>query len=353
MSGRLENLPTLPVFFKLRDRRVLLAGGGEPAVWKAELLCAAGARVAVVGTDICSALEDLATELGPEALHLQHRPWVDADFTDAAMALGAIEVDDEAERFAAAAHRAGVPVNVIDKPAFCDFQFGTLVVRSPLVLAITTDGAAPVFGQALRARLEAWMPEGLRAWAQAAKDWRPAVQDRGWSFRNRRRFWEVFADRALEEADRPPTEADRAACFDAVEAEAAHQGGSVTLVGSGPGRTECLTFAAARRLQTAEVLLYDAEVPAVVVGLGRREAEKRLVASEEAGTAMALAEASHGRRVIWLGSGNPATCIRWQERNRTLLAAGIPCTVEAGLSSCPRCARQCGVALAAPEASSM
>ena len=74
--------------------------------------------------------------------------------------------------FAAAARAVGVPVNVIDKPAFCDFAFGAIVNRSPLVIGISTDGAAPVFAQAIRAKLEALLPKGFADWAAAAARWR-------------------------------------------------------------------------------------------------------------------------------------------------------------------------------------
>src|SRR5262249_10587360 len=92
----------------------------------------------------------------------------------AAFAVAAGE-DDEAQRFATAARAAGVPVNVIDKPAFSDFSFGSIVNRSPLVVGISTDGAAPVFGQAIRAKLEALIPQGFARWAEAARRWRPRV----------------------------------------------------------------------------------------------------------------------------------------------------------------------------------
>ena len=65
----------------------------------------------------------------------------------------------------AAARAAGVPVNVIDKPTFCTFQFGAIVNRSPLVIGISTGGAAPVFGQAIRSRIEALLPAGFARWA--------------------------------------------------------------------------------------------------------------------------------------------------------------------------------------------
>ena len=68
-----------------------------------------------------------------------------------------------------------MPVNVIDKPAFCTFQFGAIVNRSPLVVGISTDGAAPIFGQAMRSRIEALLPAGFARWAAAAKRWRADV----------------------------------------------------------------------------------------------------------------------------------------------------------------------------------
>src|SRR5205814_1203146 len=131
-----------------------------------------------------------------------------ADFSIAALAIGAFADDTDAAAFAALARRAGVPVNVIDKPAFCDFSFGAIVNRSPLVIGISTDGAAPVFGQAIRAKLEAMIPRGFARWAEAARRWRPRVLALALSFRERRRFWERFTERAVAQPDRVPAESD-------------------------------------------------------------------------------------------------------------------------------------------------
>ena len=118
-------------------------------------------------------------------------------FAGAAIAIGAFEDDESAAAFAAAARAAGVPVNVIDKPAFCDFSFGAIVNRSPLVIGISTDGAAPVFAQAIRAKLEALLPQGFAAWAAAAARWRNAVKASGLSFAGRRKFWQLFTAHAV------------------------------------------------------------------------------------------------------------------------------------------------------------
>ena len=173
---RMEPLARLPVFFALTGKRVVLAGGTASAAWKAELLSAAGAQVDVFAYDVSDELLALASDPPGGAVVLHMRAWNDDDLVGAALVIGALTTDDEASRFAAAAHAAGVPVNVIDKPAFCDFSFGSIVNRSPLVIGISTDGAAPVFAQAIRAKLEAMIPRGFARWADAARRWRSAVQ---------------------------------------------------------------------------------------------------------------------------------------------------------------------------------
>ena len=122
------------------------------------------------------------------------------DLKDAAIAIGAFEDDESAAAFASAARAAGVPVNVIDKPAFCDFSFGAIVNRSPLVIGISTDGAAPVFAQAIRAKLEALLPKGFADWAAAAARWRGALKLAGLSFAARRKFWQMFTAHAVAQS---------------------------------------------------------------------------------------------------------------------------------------------------------
>ena len=144
-------LATLPVFFKLAGRRVALAGGGDGAAWKAELLASTGALVSVYAPDPSAKLSELAARR--EAIRIEPRRWDPEDLNGAALAILETESDEEAKEFRAAAQAAGAPVNVVDRPEFCDFSFATIVNRSPLVVAISTDGAAPVFGQAIRARI--------------------------------------------------------------------------------------------------------------------------------------------------------------------------------------------------------
>jgi uroporphyrin-III C-methyltransferase/precorrin-2 dehydrogenase/sirohydrochlorin ferrochelatase len=195
-------LARLPVFYALEGKRVVLAGGSPAAAWKAELLSAAGAQVDVYADEISDDMLMLLAD-PPRGIVVHHqRAWVADDFRRATIAIGAFENDEGAASFAAAARAAGVPVNVIDKPAFCDFSFGAIVNRSPLVIGVSTDGAAPVFAQAIRAKLEAMLPKGFAAWAKAASAWRAAVQASGFTFAGRRAFWQRFTAQA---ARRPTT----------------------------------------------------------------------------------------------------------------------------------------------------
>ncbi|TMJ23877.1 MAG: uroporphyrinogen-III C-methyltransferase, partial [Alphaproteobacteria bacterium] len=150
----------LPVFLTLEGRRALVAGGSPAAAWKAELLCASGANVHVYAARACDELLSLVAAPPRGALTLHGRKWNPVDLGGCALAVGDCDNDSDAAAFAAAARNSGVPVNVIDKPAFCDFTFGAIVNRAPLVIGISTDGAAPVFAQALRARLEMLLPRG-------------------------------------------------------------------------------------------------------------------------------------------------------------------------------------------------
>jgi len=209
---RMQALARLPIFLALAGKRALVAGNGAPVAWKAELLAAAGAEVAVFAERPCEELRAIAAKAPRAGITLQQRAWRIEDFAGAAVAVGGFEDAVEVERFSGAARAAGVPVNVIDRPAYCDFSFGAIVNRSPLVIGISTDGAAPVFGQAIRARLETMIPRGFARWAEAARRWRQAVQSSGLSAPGRRRFWQAFAAFALSNPQREPAPAD----FDAL-----------------------------------------------------------------------------------------------------------------------------------------
>jgi uroporphyrin-III C-methyltransferase / precorrin-2 dehydrogenase / sirohydrochlorin ferrochelatase len=343
-APRMEPLARLPIFLALDGKRAVVAGDGPAVAWKAELLSAAGADVVVFAECPCEELHSLAVQPPRGAIVLQHRAWQAEDFCGAAVAVAGFDADRDAQRFADAARAAGVPVNVIDKPAYCDFSFGAIVNRSPLVIGISTDGAAPVFAQAIRGKLEAMIPRGFAGWADAARRWRKAVQSSGLSFTARRRFWQAFARLALAHSDRAPAQSDFDSVLRQTRAEAMPaEAGSVTFVGAGPGDPELLTLRAVRALQSADVILIDDLVAPDILDFARREARKMPVgnpgqsAPGHAGdvNATMVALAKSGKRVVWLKHGDAATLSRPGGEIAACRAAGVAVEVVPGVAAAP------------------
>jgi uroporphyrin-III C-methyltransferase / precorrin-2 dehydrogenase / sirohydrochlorin ferrochelatase len=340
--GRMDPLARLPVFFALENKRAVIAGGSAAAAWKAELLSAAGARVEVYAAAPSDELLTIAGDPPRGEVFVQRRAWTPDDLAGVAIAIGAFEDDEAAYLFARAARAAGVPVNVIDKPAFCDFSFGAIVNRSPLVIGVSTDGAAPVFAQAIRAKLEALLPKGFGAWAAIAAKWRAAVKATDLSFAGRRKFWQLFTAHAIANPDREPSQDD----FDRFVAEVKGVGadvenGTVTLVGAGPGDAELLTLRALRALQSADVILFDDLVSREVLDFARREARKMLVGKTGFGpsckqddiNALMIGLAKQGKRVVRLKGGDPLVFGRAGEEIEACRAANIPVDVVPGISA--------------------
>lgn len=352
---RMQPLSVLPVFLSLDGKTALVCGGTDAAAWKAELLEAAGARVRVVAPmgGRGEAMSRLLTREGGRF------EGIDAELTDAhfeaiAIAIADAEGDEAAAgRFREAAKRAGASVNVIDMPAFCDFQFGSIVNRSPLVIGVSTAGAAPILAQAIRRKIETLLPATLSAWARLAQKIRPDAAAGLAPGAPRRAFWERFVDRAFGPAPEAHDEADLARNLTALAADPAPAQGSVTLVGAGPGDADLLTLKAVRALQAADVILFDDLVSDDVLDLARREA-KRILVGKRGGRPsckqheindMMVKLAQAGRRVVRLKSGDPMIFGRAGEEIERLRAEGIPFSVVPGVTAGVAMAAALGVSL--------
>ena len=341
----IASVASLPVFLKLEGRAALVAGGSIGAAWKAELLAAVGADTRIFAAEPCERMKELVA--GHENLSLISRAWQPGDLNGAAIAILDAEDEHEARAFRDAARAAGALVNVIDNTEFCDFSFGSIVNRSPLVVAISTCGAAPVLAQAIRAKLEALLPASLSDWAGLARDWRKRL-DPSLETGQRRRFWERFVDLVLRAGALKPVPEDFAALENALEASAAPPAGEITLVGAGPGDPELLTLKAVAALQSADIIVYGNFVSPRALELARREAE-RIDVGANAGApsmkepdiaAMLVRLASQGKRVVRLDGGDPDVFGRANEKILAARAAGVKVTIVPGVTA----------ALGAPEA---
>ncbi len=339
--ARLAPLAKLPIFFALEGKRAVVAGGGEASVWKVELLAATGASVEVFVEDPCAELIKLIATYEERAVRLWRRTWAAADLKNATVAVGNFTDDAEARAFSQIARELHVPVNVIDRPAYCDFQFGAIVNRSPVLVAISTNGAAPVLGQAIRRRIEASLPTGMGAWANVALSFRARLAKIIPVKANRRRFWEAFVDRAFSSDQRDPQQELERLAAEIARQEPSKKNGEVVLVGAGPGDPELLTLKAVRALQSADIIVHDRLVMPGVLELARREARRIEVGKRGHGAAcrqdeindLVIGLAREGQRVVRLKGGDPSIFGRAGEEIAACKKAGIAVHIVPGVTT--------------------
>ncbi|THH39232.1 uroporphyrinogen-III C-methyltransferase [Aliishimia ponticola] len=328
------------MFIRTTGRRVVIVGGGEQAAQKARLLLKTDAALVLVAPE----LDDELAALVASGRAVQERRLSAELFDDAAMAFvgtGCPALDVAAHGLAKAAR---CPVNVVDSPHLCDMTTPAIVDRDPVVIAIGSEGTAPVLTRDIKTRLEQMLPQSLGGLAALAGRLRPSVE-RQVPRADRRAFWAwVFkgAPRALwtcgSERDAAAVIKDSIASGGAPQHDAT---GQIALVGAGPGARDLLTLRAIERLQEADVIFYDRLVDEEVLELARRDAERVFVGKHVGAhlwpqnriNSMIVAEARKGKRVVRLKSGDPGVFGRATEEIDAANAAGIPVEIVPGITA--------------------
>ncbi len=333
-----------PVFLDLEAKTVVIVGGGAEAAQKLRLMAKTPARIVVVTP---FAERELSTEIDTAGACLISREF-DADDLYGAVLVFACGLDeaDEATVHAAATER-NIPVNVVDRQDKCSFLTPSIVDRGALTIAIGTEGAAPVLGQGIKAHLEAMLPPSVGVLVDKAAALRPRVArslDKG---SPRRNFWRSFFFGDIRTAyDRDPEASFENSVDDALSANQHGTAGSVSLVGAGPGDAELLTLKAQRRLQDADVIVYDRLVGPGILEYARRDAERIDVGKEPGRPSVSQARindiliehATAGKRVVRLKGGDPYVFGRGVEEQAAVVAAGIPVDVVPGITAAVACA---------------
>ena len=341
----------LPIFCRLDNKPVLLVGGGEVAERKARLLLDAGAQLTVVAPDLDPELAELAANGSIEWLAGEFAP---AQLTGKWLVVAATDRREVNALVYQSANQARIFANVVDDPKRSSFIMPSIIDRSPLMVAISSGGKAPVLARLLREKLEALLPQHLGAVAAFAGSLRDRVKARFASMGERRRFWErlLGADR-LGQALARGDHASAHQLADSLFADESQTGGEVVLVGAGPGDPGLLTLHALRQMQQADVVVYDRLVSDEVMALVRRDA-KRIFVGKQAGNhcvpqeginQLLLEEAKKGQRVVRLKGGDPFIFGRGGEELETLVGSGIGFQVVPGITAASGCAAYAGIPL--------
>lgn len=341
----------LPLFHKLDGRPVLVIGGGDIALRKSVLLAEAGALITLVAPEIEPEVRAFVEARGGSC---RVERYAADHLAGHCLVIAATDDDEVNERVSHDAQAVGLPVNAVDAPKLCTVIFPAIVDRSPLVIAISSGGDAPVLARLVRAKLESWIPATYGQLAQLAQRFRARVKTRFADLQARRIFWEeVFQGEVAEKVFSGQPQAAEQLLEAKLTNETATFRGEVYLVGAGPGDPDLLTFRALRLMQQADVVLYDRLVAPTILDMCRRDADRIYVGKRRAEHAVPQDDlnrllvklAREGKRVLRLKGGDPFIFGRGGEEIEELAAEGIPFQVVPGITAASGCAAYAGIPL--------
>ncbi len=342
----------LPIFTKMTGKGCLLVGGGNVAARKLDILLDAGAKVTLVAPTICEEIKAHKDD----SLTLLECGYEESMMQNVVLVIAATDDRSLNERIYADASRRNLFVNVVDNPELCSFIMPAIIDRSPITIAVSTGGKAPVLARLLRGKIESMIPHRYGRLANLADRFRSQVKEKLTGGTARKNFWEqVFegsiAERVLSGEDEK-ADSELKALLDQ-NTNTAKPKGEVFLVGSGPGDADLLTFRALRLMQKADVVVYDRLVSKDILNLVRRDADKFYVGKQASNHCvpqdkindLLVSLATEGKRVLRLKGGDPYIFGRGGEEAEELIKAGIQFQAVPGITSAAGASNYCGIPL--------
>ena len=345
-------MQALPIFMNITHRPCIVIGGGEVAARKVATLLKANAAITLYSPEICTQLQALADD--------GKITYINAEFsenllTGACLVIAATDIEAVNVAVSVAAKAQNIPVNVVDSPALCTFTMASIVERSPIVIAISSEGTAPVLARYIRTKIETMLPAGYGRIAGIAGEFREKVKAKFTTVQARRIFWEGVLQGPIVERIMAGQEAAARQALDNLLSEktAPQHHGEVYLVGGGPGDPDLLTFRALRLMQQCDVCVYDKLVSPEVMELVRRDAELIFVGKsrdqhtlpQEEINALLARLALEGKRVLRLKGGDPFIFGRGGEEIETLMQHNVPFQVVPGITAANGVSSYAGIPL--------
>lgn len=348
-------MQSLPLFFNVKNKTVLVVGGGDVALRKVQSLLQAGAQVTVVSPEFHSSLEEIADA----NLNRVVREYHSSDVEQKQLVIAATDHLTLNKRVKDDCDAANIWVNVVDQPDLCGFTFPSIIDRSPLVIAISTNGKAPVLGRLLKEKLEKIIPRWTGQFAKLAGEFRAQAKQQINDFKSRRHFWErVFRGKASQYAageqwDLANKEMQNELSAAALGTKTANSDGQVFLVGGGPGDPDLLTIKALQVMQLADVIVYDYLIADDILRLCRKDADMISVGKkagehtlpQEKINQLLVDLAKEGKVVCRLKGGDPYIFGRGGEEAQLLVENNIPFNVIPGITAASACSASTGIPL--------
>ena len=342
----------LPIFINLKQKPVLVVGGGDIALRKINLLIKAQASVNCLSPLFCDGIASLSAD---KSVNLIQKNFEPDDIKNYSIIIASTDDSLVNSSISELAKKANIPVNVVDSPELSSFIMPSIVDRSPVIIAVSSAGKAPVLARIIRAKLETVIPSAYGLLAEIAGEYRQKVKNRFSNIKDRRAFWEsAFSGVIAEKVFSGRINEARGDIEEQLENSVEIDLGEVYLVGAGPGDPDLLTFKALRLIQQADVVLYDRLVSKGVMELVRRDSELIYVGkkggSDESTRQEDINEqlvklAKSGKRVCRLKGGDPFIFGRGGEEIESLSEHGIPFQVVPGITAASGCSSYAGIPL--------
>jgi uroporphyrin-III C-methyltransferase/precorrin-2 dehydrogenase/sirohydrochlorin ferrochelatase len=345
-------MQALPIFFNIKNRHCVVIGGGDVATRKINMLLKADADVTIVSPSLVEAIQVLLADGKVKVIKADYEK---NQLMGACLVIASTDNQAVNKEVSRDAQALNIPVNVVDSPDLCTFTMGSIIDRSPVVIAISSEGNAPVLARYIRTKIETMLPAGYGRIAEIAGEFRDKVKLKFATTQQRRIFWEdVLQGPVVERVLSGQEQGARELLQHLIDApDVTSHKGEVFLVGGGPGDPDLLTFRALRLMQQCDVCVYDKLVSPEVMALVRRDAEliyvgksrdQHTLPQEEINELLAKL-ALQGKRVLRLKGGDPFIFGRGGEEIETLMARGVPFQVVPGITAANGVSSYAGIPL--------
>jgi len=346
----------LPINIKLKDRVVLILGGGKVAIRKISSLLATEAKIICIALDFDQKLEAMAKTHNIQLIKhdLRQIEFLN-QFKRVQLIISATDVSEVNQTIYQYAQSKNIWVNTVDQQNLCDFITPAIIDRSPIVVAISSEGSSPVLTRIIKQKIEYILPFNLGDLARKAKALRHDIKQRIPTFNNRRRFWERYFEwshsskTVLKNKFKAPNQQTISEIIKTVNSTC----GKVSLVGAGPGNPDLLTLKAIKVLQTADVVLHDQLISAEIMTLIRKDANLINV-GKQAGhhktkqeniNQLLIDHARKGLHVCRLKGGDSFVFGRGGEEVLALKDNNIEFEIVPGITAAVGCAAYAGIPL--------
>ena len=144
-------MPYYPILVDLKEKKVIVVGGGIVAQRKIETLLEYDAIVNIVSHELTPILQRYVEE---GRVKLLGKDFSGDELDGAFLVIAATDNPEVNHRVSEIAKGKGLLVNAVDQPSDCTFIVPAILRRGDLLVAISTSGKSPALAKKIRENLE-------------------------------------------------------------------------------------------------------------------------------------------------------------------------------------------------------